>query len=144
MSNEVNADCVFCKIVAGEIPCHQIFSNDVVLAFLDIGPVSAGHVLLIPKRHCDSIVDLPSDVASAIGETLPRLARAVIDTVSADGLNVLQNNGECAGQVVNHAHFHLIPRTKDDGLGYRWRSGEYRAGEAEQLCGKISGSLAGQ
>ena len=144
MAIEVNAECIFCKIVAGEVPCHQVFSNDSVLAFLEIGPVSAGHVLLIPKCHCDSIVDLPTDAAAAIGMVLPRLARAVIDTVGADGLNLLQNNGECAGQVVKHAHFHLIPRTENDGLGYRWRSGEYRAGEAEQLCGQISDILAKQ
>ena len=144
MAIEVNAECIFCKIVAGEIPCHQVFSSDSVFAFLDIGPVSAGHVLLIPKSHCESIVDLPSDLAAAIGTALPRLARAVVDAVGADGLNVLQNNGECAGQVVKHAHFHLIPRLKDDGLGYRWRSGEYQAGEAEQLCDRIADTLAKQ
>lgn len=142
MAIEVNAQCIFCKIVAGDIPCHQVFSNESVLAFLDIGPVSAGHVLLIPKCHCESIVDLPLEAAAAIGKALPRLVRAVVDAVGADGLNVLQNNGECAGQVVKHAHFHLIPRVENDGLGYRWHSGEYRAGEAKQLCSQISDSLA--
>lgn len=142
MSNEAHADCIFCKIVAGDIPCHQVYSDDAVLAFLDIGPVSPGHVLLIPKCHCDSIVELSVEAAAAVGSVLPRLARAVMDVSGAKGLNILQNNGECAGQVVMHAHFHLIPRVPDDGLGYRWNAGTYGEGEAEKIRDQISGALA--
>ena len=142
MSNEANTDCIFCKIAAGDIPCHQVYSDDAVLAFLDIGPISAGHVLLILKCHCDSIVDLPAEAAAAIGRVLPRLSRAVMEVTGAKGLNILQNNGACAGQVVMHAHFHLIPRVPDDGLGYRWNAGKYGEGEAEKIRDQISGALA--
>ncbi|NOX58445.1 MAG: HIT family protein [Planctomycetes bacterium] len=135
-------DCVFCRIVAGELPSHEVYSDDHVFAFLDIGPVAAGHLLLIPKTHCQNIVDLPADVASALGGVLPSMARAVVDVAGASGVNILQNNGACAGQVVDHVHFHLIPRTDDDGLGFRWRVGGYEAGEAEALGQKFRENLS--
>ncbi len=142
MTLEVNSECVFCKIVAGDLPCHRVYSDDNVFGFLDIGPVSPGHVLVIPKRHFETLVDLPAELAATMGSVLPKMAKAVIESTGADGLNVLQNNGVCAGQVVNHAHFHLVPRVADDGLGYRWRAGKYEPGEAEKLCEQISAALA--
>ncbi len=144
MTGDAMTDCLFCKIIAGDLPCHRVYLDENVLAFLDIGPVSSGHVLVIPNHHYETLSDLPDELSAAIGSVLPRLCRAVIESVGAKGLNVLQNNGACAGQVVNHAHFHLIPRIEDDGLGFRWRAGKYDNGEAERLCGKISNALANQ
>ncbi|HET6441615.1 MAG TPA: HIT family protein [Phycisphaerae bacterium] len=114
------ADCVFCKIVAGEIPCTKVFEDGLCLAFLDIGPISPGHTLLIPKAHYETIHQMPADEAAHLARHIPSLAAAVQKAVRAEGINVLQNNGACSGQEVFHVHVHLIPRWPEDGLGFRW------------------------
>jgi len=114
------ADCVFCKIVAGEIPCTRVFEDETCLAFMDIGPLAPGHTLLIPKKHYEFLGEMPAEEVAHLAGHLPALARAVQEAMGADGLNVLQNNGQVSGQVVPHVHFHLIPRVPGDGLGYRW------------------------
>jgi histidine triad (HIT) family protein len=114
------ADCVFCRIVAGEIPCTKVFEDGLCLAFLDIGPISPGHTLLIPKAHYETIHQMPVDEAAHLARHIPVLAAAVQKAVSAEGINVLQNNGRCSGQEVFHVHVHLIPRWPEDGLGFRW------------------------
>lgn len=101
---------IFKTIVAGEIPCHRLYEDEHVLSFLDIGPVSRGHCLVIPKKHYVELDDMPADEAAALGAVLPRLVKALKRVTGCDGVNVLQNNGEAAGQVVMHVHFHLIPR----------------------------------
>ena len=131
------ADCIFCKIASGEIPSIRIFEDSGALAFLDIGPLSPGHTLLIPKQHYTSLLDVPRDVLTSLASHLPALARAVMKATGASGLNVLQNTGESAGQAVFHLHIHLIPRTEGDGLGYRWNAGTYGEGEAQSLQSKI-------
>jgi histidine triad (HIT) family protein len=113
-------DCIFCKIVAGEIPCTRVFEDDACLAFMDIGPISPGHTLLIPKKHYEMITEMPADEAAHLGGLLPAIARAVKFAVDAPALNVLQNNGRASGQAVAHLHIHFIPRWPDDGLGFRW------------------------
>jgi len=117
-------DCIFCKIAAGEIPCTRVWEDEACLAFMDIGPLADGHTLLIPKKHYESIWEMPPDEAAHLGRHVPALARAVREAMGADGLNVLQNNGRVAGQAVGHVHVHFIPRVPDDGLGYRWPAGE--------------------
>jgi histidine triad (HIT) family protein len=114
------ADCVFCKIVAGEIPCTKVFEDGLCLAFMDIGPISPGHTLLVSKMHYGTIHEMPADEAAHLARHIPMLAAAVQKAVNAEGINVLQNNGPCSGQEVLHVHVHLIPRWPNDGLGFRW------------------------
>src|ERR1700733_12959039 len=105
-----DADCVFCKIVAGDIPSALVLEADAAGAFLDIHPVNHGHVLLVPKEHHATLADLPDEAAAETASLLPRLARAVIKATGAEGMNVIVNIGRVAGQTIDHIHWHLIPR----------------------------------
>jgi len=134
---------VFDKIIAGEIPCHKVYEDDHVLAFLDIGPLSRGHTLLIPKRRAAFLHDLDDESAAAVGRVLPRLCRAVMAATGAEAYNILQNNGAAAHQVVMHVHFHVIPRIGDRGLGIGWDAGALDHGEAARLAEEIRGELGG-
>ena len=109
-------DCIFCKIVNGEIPCAKIHETETTLAFLDIAPVSPGHVLVIPKAHCPDLFELPDSLAASLLAAQKVVGRAVMAATGATGLNVQMNNGADAGQMVFHAHLHLIPRRAGDGL----------------------------
>ncbi|HEY0191819.1 MAG TPA: HIT family protein [Kofleriaceae bacterium] len=112
---------VFAKILRGEIPCHRVYEDDQVLAFLDVNPLSRGHVLVIPKDPVATLDQLSDDAAAAIGRVLPRLSRAVLAATGATAFNVLQNNGADAHQAVFHVHFHIIPKLPDgSGLGLEW------------------------
>ena len=134
-------DCIFCKIVAGQIPCHKLLENADCLSFLDIGPLAEGHTLLIPKRHFASLADIPGDVLGRALMALPRLVRAVTAATGAEGCNVLVNEGKVAGQVVPHVHIHVIPRVTGDSLGYPWNPGAYPEGRAQELCARIRQGL---
>jgi len=118
------AQTIFTKIIAGEIPCHRVYEDDKVLAFLDINPLSRGHVLVIPKEPAETLDQLSDDSAAAIGRVLPRLSRAVLAATGARHFNVLQNNGAPAHQAVFHVHFHIIPRFDDAGLEIEWNAGK--------------------
>ena len=135
-------DCIFCKIVAADIPAAVVYESEALLAFLDVGPLAEGHLLVIPREHCGQLTDLPAGVCTEIGPALRRLGRALMEVTGAEGFNVLQNNGEVAGQVVPHVHVHLIPRRSGDGLGYRWNAGKYTAGRAEELAAQYQEALA--
>ena len=135
------AECIFCRIVEGKIPCARIYEDDEVLAFLDIGPLAPGHILLIPKRHFERIWEVPSELLVTLVRKLPRLSRALLEATGAQGLNILQNNGPVSGQAVSHLHLHLIPRTAGDGLGYRWNAGRYGPGEIESVQKRILGAM---
>ena len=124
---------VFDRILAGEIPCHRVYEDEHVLAFLDVGPLSPGHTLVIPKERKAFLHELSDDAAAAIGRVLPRIARAVLSATGAEAYNVLQNNGAAAHQAVFHVHFHVIPRLAEQGLGLEWRSGALPAEDAERL-----------
>ncbi|MCE9572360.1 MAG: HIT family protein [Deltaproteobacteria bacterium] len=118
------AETVFAKIVRGEIPCHPVYEDELVLAFLDINPLSRGHVLVIPKATAETLDQVDDDTAAALGRALPRVARAVMKATGATAYNVLQNNGASAHQAVFHVHFHIIPKYDDGtGLGISWRIG---------------------
>jgi histidine triad (HIT) family protein len=119
-----------------------IYQSEAVLAFLDIGPLAEGHVLVVPKDHYRLLVDMPSKVCAAIAAILPGLSRALLEVTEAEGFNLLQNNGAVAGQVVEHVHFHLIPRRSDDGLGYRWAAGSYPRGRAAEIAQAYQNALA--
>lgn len=114
-------DCVFCKIVAGELPAHKVYEDDDLLAFLDIQPITRGHALLIPKAHHANLSDTPAPVLAKISAALPSVCRAVVRGTDSEGFNVLQSNGACAGQVVSHVHFHIVPRKTGDGIGLGFR-----------------------
>lgn len=135
---------IFDKIIAGEIPCHKVYEDDYVLAFLDIGPLSSGHTLVIPKERVAFLHQLSDDAAAAIGRVLPRLCRAVMAATGADSYNILQNNGSAAHQVVMHVHFHIIPRHGDKGLGIGWRPGTLASEEAQHLVHAIQSALAAE
>lgn len=125
------AETVFSKIVRGEIPCHRIYEDDRVLAFLDVNPIARGHTLVIPKQAVETLDELADDDAAAIGRVLPRIARAVLAATGARAFNVLQNNGAAAHQAVLHVHFHIIPKHDDGtGLGIGWRAAPLADGPA--------------
>src|SRR5579862_634095 len=135
---------VFDKILAGEIPCHRVYEDEHVLAFLDVGPLAEGHTLLIPKERKAHLHELSDDSAAALGRALPRLCRAVLKATGATDYNVLQNNGRQASQVVMHVHFHIIPRVGRTGLGIGWPAGNLEAATAAQLVAKMQSSLAAE
>lgn len=135
-------ETIFDRILSGEIPCHKLYEDEDVLAFLDIAPLSPGHCLVIPKERAAFLHELSESSAAAIGRLLPRLARAVMAATGASAYNVLQNNGSSAHQAVMHVHFHIIPRVGDRGLGIGWQPGSLDDDEADELVGSIRAALA--
>lgn len=133
---------VFDKILSGEIPCHRVYEDDQVLAFLDIGPLSRGHTLVIPKERKAFLHELSGEAAAALGRVLPRLCRAVLEATGATAYNILQNNGTEAHQVVMHVHFHIIPKAdRDTGLGVGWPAGSLDNDEGAALAAEIVAHL---
>ena len=130
-------DCIFCKIIAGEIPSAKIYEDEQILAFLDIGPLSEGHCLVVPKDHYLRFEQLPVDLASALIRQIAPVAQAVVKAVNAEGYNILNNNGRCAGQLVEHVHFHIIPRNSGDGVFTQWPAGKYSPGRMDELADMI-------
>jgi len=109
-------DCIFCKIVAGEIPCIRVSEDDTILAFMDISPLNRGHLLVVPKEHFENIFEIDPQIYGQLASAACRLSKAIRTSLAPDGLNVLQLNGRAANQVVPHLHIHLVPRWKEDGL----------------------------
>jgi histidine triad (HIT) family protein len=134
-------DCIFCKIAAGTIPSAKVLETDDVFAFLDIGPIAEGHTLIIPKKHYERMEDCPPQTLAAIGGVLGKVAKAVVEATQADGYNVLCNRGRAAGQVVEHVHFHVVPRKNGDGVFNRWPAGKYNAGRADEILKMIREKL---
>lgn len=134
-------DCIFCKIAAGQIPCNKIYEDENVLAFLDIGPLSDGHTLIIPKQHYTRMHECPPQVVACIGSVLPKVAGAVFNVLAPDGYNVLCNNGRASGQLVEHLHFHIIPRKAGDGIFTQWPAHKYPQGRVEKLAADIRAKL---
>ncbi|MCX5863078.1 MAG: HIT family protein [Desulfomonile sp.] len=112
----VSKECIFCRIVAGEVPCTKIFEDDSILAFMDIAPLNKGHFLVIPKEHYGNILETPPDLYGRLASMVAIIARVVQETVSPDGMNFMQLNGKAGNQVVPHLHMHLVPRWVEDGL----------------------------
>lgn len=133
---------IFDKILDGEIPCHKVYEDEHVLAFLDIGPLADGHTLVIPKERRAQLDQLSDEAAAALGRVLPRICRAVLAATGAGAYNVLQNNGGAAHQEVLHVHFHIIPKTATGGLGIHWGAGQLEAGRAQELIEAMSAHLA--
>jgi len=137
-------DTIFGKIIDGEVPCHKVYEDEHILAFLDVGPLSQGHTLVIPKERKAFVHELSDESCAAIGRALPRLCRAVMQATGATDYNVLQNNGTAAHQVVMHVHFHIIPKTDSGGLGIGWPAGNLGGGDAQELVASIQAALAAE
>lgn len=130
-------DCLFCQMIEGRIPVAKVYEDDVVLAFLDIGPISDGHTLVIPKAHFENLHECPADVLTQVASRLGMIANAVKTAMNCDGYNLLCNNGRAAGQVIDHLHFHIIPRNSGDGVFNRWPSYSYKEGVIEKISDRI-------
>ena len=138
------SDCIFCKIIQGEIPAAKVFENEHVLAFLDISQVTKGHTLIIPKVHKENLFELTPEIAKNIFEVAPTIANALKETYQPIGLNAVNNNGEKAGQSVFHFHLHLIPRYGEgDGFGAVWKNNQsdYSSLDLQQMAADINSHL---
>ncbi|MGH2721342.1 MAG: HIT family protein [Actinomycetota bacterium] len=136
------ADCIFCRIVAGEIPSTRLFADDRVVVFMDINPISPGHCLVVPKAHHPSVYELTDTDGAAVMSVARRVGAGIRDGLAPDGLNLHQSNGAAAGQVVGHFHLHLIPRWEGDGASIGWRPSAEAAGRIAETAERIVQALA--
>jgi histidine triad (HIT) family protein len=127
------AECVFCKIVSGEVPAAVLIETEKVTSFLDVSPVNPGHALVVPKRHVHSLISLSQDELHTAMFLAKRIASALLETTPSTAFNILQNDGAAAGQLIDHVHFHVIPRHEGDGFEFGWRQLGYEAGELQAL-----------
>ncbi|MDD5901558.1 MAG: HIT family protein [Lachnospiraceae bacterium] len=134
-------NCVFCKILKNEIPSATVYEDNKFRAIMDIGPVAKGHVILLAKEHTANLLEAEDELLSAALPAVKKVANAVKKTVGCDGINVLQNNGEAAGQTVFHLHIHVIPRTNEDGVKLPPQKASYAEGEAAELARRIAENL---
>ena len=132
-------DCIFCKIAAGEIPSKTIYEDDLFRVILDLGPATKGHALILPKDHAENLFELPVDSAGKVLVLAKKLATQMKEKLDCDGLNLVQNNGEEAGQTVKHFHMHMIPRYKNDGQRIGWKPGEPTQDELESIKNQMIG-----
>ena len=129
-------DCIFCKIVKGDIPSSKILDNEKIIAFMDIRPVNKGHALVVPKEHYETLLDIPDNTLKEVMVAAKKVAKSMRKALKADGFNLGMNNFAAAGQEVPHAHLHVIPRFQDDGLK-PWPSKQYEEGEIDQIAEKL-------
>jgi histidine triad (HIT) family protein len=137
-------NCIFCKIINGEIPSSKIYEDEHVFAFLDISQTTKGHTLIIPKQHVENIFQINEDTMSHIFKVVPRIAKALTKELGASGINIVNNNGEIAGQTVFHYHVHLVPRySKDDGLKILYSNNMelYSKDDLQTMAKQISNNL---
>lgn len=132
-------DCIFCKIAAGEIPSKTLYEDEQFRVILDLGPASKGHALILPKNHYANIYEIPEEAAGDVMKLAKKMAGIMTDKLHCDGFNLVQNNGELAGQTVFHFHMHLIPRYKDDGQIIGWKAGNTTQEELENIKNIITG-----
>ena len=134
----MNNDCLFCKIIASEIPSTKIYEDDICYAFLDLHPVNIGHTLIVPKVHANNLYDTPDTTIAHMATVTKKLSVAVKNALNADGINIEMNNDPVAGQIIFHTHLHIIPRFSGDGFTH-WKSPrDYRDGEMNEVAEKIS------
>jgi histidine triad (HIT) family protein len=141
---DMMSDCIFCKIINGDIPCAKVYEDEHVIAFLDISQVTKGHTLVIPKVHKKDVFELTSEIAGKLFSVVPKIANAINESFSPLGLNILNNNKEHAGQTVFHFHMHLIPRYgKGDGFGAVWKShqSEYSFEDLQKIAASIHSAI---
>lgn len=132
-------DCIFCKIANGVIPSKTIYEDADFRVILDLGPATKGHALILPKEHADNLLELPDEVARNVLPVAKIVAAKMKDKLHCEGLNLVQNNGELAGQTVKHFHMHVIPRYQGDGQVIGWKPGEPAQEELEAIAKAITG-----
>ncbi|MBP3458238.1 MAG: HIT family protein [Lachnospiraceae bacterium] len=132
-------NCIFCKIANGEIPSKAIYEDEDFKVILDLGPATKGHALILPKAHAANLFELPEETAAKAMVLAKKLGKQMTENLKADGLNLVQNNGEAAGQTVHHFHLHLIPRYENDGQHILWNPGEVSQEELEEIKNTIIG-----
>lgn len=137
------AECIFCRIARKEVPSTVVFEDADVIAFMDIMPARKGHLLIVPKAHYDTIIDVPAELLARVMAVVQHCAGGVRKGLRSDGFNVLQFNGRASGQIVDHLHFHIIPRTHNDGLRIDWEHEMYQPGEIGLFAQKIIQGCAG-
>ena len=136
------SQCIFCKIIAGEIPAAKIYEDELVLAFLDIGPINFGHTLVIPKEHHESSATIPEATAGRMFRVGSRIGIALKRKFEYEAFNLHLADGTAAGQVVMHAHLHVVPRGVEDGFRWNWRQLSYKEGELKEFAGELSARVA--
>lgn len=134
-------NCIFCKIAKGEIPSAKIYEDEKYLAFLDIAPANKGHSLVIPKKHHETTLDMNAKELGKLMEIVHKVGEAINKALKPDGYNVFINNKPAAGQIVPHAHFHIVPRYSNDGIKFDWPKQKYAEGEMDKLKAKITQNL---
>ena len=129
--------CIFCKIANGEIPSATVYKDNDFRVILDLGPATKGHALVLPKKHAANLYELPDELAAKAMVLAKKMAAKMTEILSCDGFNIVQNNGECAGQTVFHFHMHLIPRYKEDGAIISWKPGTLTDEVKEEILAKM-------
>jgi histidine triad (HIT) family protein len=137
----MSEDCIFCGIVAGEVPSYTLYEDDEVVSFLDVNPASDGHALVVPKGHDERLAEMDDAAVAATFTTARDVAAALEDALAPPGYNVVQNNGAAAGQEVDHAHVHVIPRTPGDDVAFGWQPGDLDEERAEELVERVGEHL---
>lgn len=135
---------IFTRIINGEIPAARVYEDERTLAFLDVGPASRGHTLVVCKEELPTLLDLPPELACAVARSVQTVARAIMAALRPDGLNIVQNNGAASGQTVPHYHVHIIPRWEGDGALAHWRPGSATPDELRELAATISAQMGGK
>ena len=134
-------DCIFCKIAGGEIPSYTVYEDNDFRAIMDISPAAKGHVIILPKQHAADVFELSEELASKIYVVAKKIAAAVKEVIGCDGVNILQNNGEAAGQTVFHLHMHIIPRWKGDSIKITWTSDEANKDMIKEVAEDIASKV---
>jgi len=137
----MQSNCIFCKIIAGEIPSATVYEDEDFKVIMDIAPAVKGHTIILTKRHMANLFELEDDIAAKVLLVARKVATAMKEELGCDGINVLQNNGEAAGQTVFHYHIHLIPRFTEDSVQMTWQHGNYAEGEAAKMAAAIAAKI---
>lgn len=142
MSHPTDGSCIFCKIVAGQLPCFKLFEDATTIAFMDINPVNPGHALAVAKGHWPTVDVIPADVLGDVARTAQRVAKAAMAVLDPTGVNLLQSNGPGAGQSVPHLHVHILPRYPDDKVRLNWVYEPGDKAEIAAICERLKAVLA--
>ena len=134
-------DCIFCRLANGDIPTNALYEDDIVKAIFDLSPASMGHVIILTKEHFDDLFSIDEETASHVFKVATKLAKAIKEALNCDGMNILQNNGEIAGQTVFHFHMHIIPRYAGDNVKFAWNHGKISEDDIKDLTKKIQNEL---
>lgn len=131
-------DCIFCKLANGMIPTRSIYEDENFKVILDAAPATRGHALILPKEHADNLYQMPEDMTAKAFVLAKKMAASMTETLGCQGFNIVQNNGEAAGQTVFHFHIHLVPRYEDDGQGFFWEPRHYAEDVLDEICSQLS------